>query len=176
MDYTGTFGSRIRLARETAGLSQQGLARIINSNQTTISDWELGRMVPPDMIVLIAHATNDPMLIHEYATSVELAVLNIPYLNNVDDHTMTVLTTLRKEMCEAIDAIDTLTNLFRNKRSRGAFDEYEWEYALKQVKQVADVKPGLDVYFVSMAKKFDLDLKKLSEELTMKYIQRNYIK
>ena len=106
MDYKGTFGYRIRCARESAGLSQTELAEIISSNQTTVSDWVLGRMVPPDMIEPIAHATNDPMLIHEYVTQMNLSVLNIPYLNNVDDHTMAVLTTLRQEMVEAIDAID----------------------------------------------------------------------
>jgi transcriptional regulator with XRE-family HTH domain len=41
-----TLGARIRLARETAGLSQAALARKIKAAVTSVSRWELDRNPP----------------------------------------------------------------------------------------------------------------------------------
>ncbi len=176
MEYSDTFGCLIKSAREQKGLSQTELARRINSNQGTISDWEHGKTVPAEMIASLAKAVEEPEILHAYAFHMGLLMINIPFMNNVDNHPITVLTTLRQEMMEAIESIEILTKCFRNKRNRKAFDEYEWEHVLKHVKRIAKLMPGLAVYFTNMAKQFDMDLQALGVDLTKKYRRKNYIK
>lgn len=40
------FGKRLRIYRKRQKLSQQVLGQIINKPQTTISDWETGKLLP----------------------------------------------------------------------------------------------------------------------------------
>lgn len=45
--YAGRFAARLRELREKAGLSQAEFAEKIESNQRTVSNWEVARCAPP---------------------------------------------------------------------------------------------------------------------------------
>lgn len=58
----GTFGENLRDLRVSRGYSQFQFARIINSNQITVSSWERdARMPPVETIRSIANAFHAPL-------------------------------------------------------------------------------------------------------------------
>lgn len=176
MTIAGNIGNRIKLARDSVGLSQSALGKLINASQSTVSDWELGKEVPPDMIAKIAEVTGSLDLRIEYMANRRLLLLNVPYLNNVDHHPMTVLAALREEFEEALESIDHLEKLFKNKQSSEDFEDWEWNQVLDEVEQVVDPTSGLNVFLSTLSKSFNLDLKALSFKLTQKYFNKKYIK
>lgn len=62
MNLTKEVGSRIKAAREKAGITQTALAKRLCVTQTAVSSWESGRRLPHlSMILMICQHLDTPL-------------------------------------------------------------------------------------------------------------------
>ena len=93
-----TIGNRIKVARETAGMSQSAFAKKLGTSQQQVGHWESGRIPKPQDLRKIAEILNEPLAFLEFGEEAQKAYsFKVPvvglvgaggHINPIDDHAM----------------------------------------------------------------------------------------
>ena len=173
----GIIGGIIKHEREKLGLDQAEFGLKIGASQSQLSRYEAGKKaVPDDIISNIIRLTKSVTLIQTNAVIRKVALYNIPPLNNIDTRIMTVLHVFEKESLEAADAALQMRNLCLNKRSKEDFKPFEYEELLKHIEQMVDLYSAINVLTLVAHDQFGVDPDEIAKRLTLKYIDKKYIK
>jgi len=170
-------GSIIKHEREKLDLDQTEFGFKVGSSQSQISRYESGeKRVPDDVMSSIIRVTKSVTLIQAHAVERKVALYNIPPLNNIDTHIMTVLHVFEKESLEAADAALHMRNLCLNKRCKDDFKAFEYEDMLRLIEQMVDLYSAINVLTLVAHDQFEVDPDVIARRLTIKYIDKEYIK
>lgn len=155
--------------------SQSDVAVRVGTTQSNISKYELGLSpIPDDIAKRLIDLYGSARLKVAYETEKQSSIINIPLLNNVDEHPLVVLDTLIQEARELIENALVLKNTIRNKKSRDDFTDSEWNVVVKCEEQIADLSPALKLHFVVMEEWFNIDLRQISLILQAKCKTKKY--
>ena len=171
-----SFLSELLIQRKRVGMSQAELARRIGVTQSTISDYESGRDVPPENAFRMARVLESDRLLAEYCYEYKSGFFNVPVLNAVDDHNIVGMDVLIEEAGELISNIEKLRKLVINKRDRRQLTKAEWQELLEHEEQIVDILPAIQMHLIEMAEIFGLDLRELERRLALKMKMKGYFK
>lgn len=171
-----SFSNELLIQRKRTGMSQSTLARRIGVTQSTISDYESGRDVPPDNAFRMTRVLESDRLLAEFCFEYKTSFFNVPLLNRVDDHSVVGMGILIEEAAELISNIERLRKLVVNKRGKREFTKDEWERVLQHEMQIIDIMPALQLHLIKMSEVFDLDLQDLEHRLELKMCMKGYYK
>lgn len=145
-----TLGKKISDIRKAKGVKAAELAAAIGRSAAVMSDIENDRLKgapSPDILIRIADALNAPeVLIHHCEACPirqHIFLKYFPDLNNIRRDPAVVANRLRKEMTEAVDALDRLGERFSDRDFKSRPD-YQAVFA-SEMEQVIDVKRGIEI-------------------------------
>jgi transcriptional regulator with XRE-family HTH domain len=171
-----SFSDELLIQRKKIGMSQNVLARSIGVTQSTISDYEAGRDVPPDNAFRMTRVLESDRLLAEFCFEYKTNFFNIPVLNRVDDHNVVGMGILIEEAGELISNIERLRKMVVNKRDRREFTKDDWKLLMQYEMQVIDIMPAIQMHLIEMSEVFGLDLRDLEYRLEKKMSMKGYYK
>ena len=170
------FNKILQETRKNQDMSQSELASAVGISQASISDYEGGKIVPDDIAYRISKSLGSFRLLAVYADTFRKGAVNIPYLNNVDDHTEVGLGVLIEESAELISTVEKLRKLIRNKFSKKDLTEEEYKKILDYELQIIDVMPAILMHLIEMNERYGLNIENLEFCQRQKLIGKGYIK
>ncbi len=171
-----SFSNELFMQRKTVGMSQTELARRIGVTQSTISDYECGKDVPPDNAFRMTRVLESDRLLAEFCWEYKTGFFNVPVLNKVDDHSIVGMGVLIEEAAELISNIERLRKLVLNKNDRRQFTKDEWKQLLEYEEQIVDIMPAIQMHLIKMSEIFGLDLREMERRLELKMSMKGYYK
>lgn len=133
-------GDVIKRARNKRGWSLDQLGEVVGLTKGTLSGYENGqpKSYDPDTLCKIADALNDISILTHHCQSCPVRnmafIKQFPELNNIRRDPAIITARLRKEMTEAAEALDSLSELFSDVDFRARPDHKEvFERAMEQV-------------------------------------------
>lgn len=178
-----SIGEKIRSARKKAEMTGEELGRGVGLTKAAISQIERGKnsSVDVDRLCKIADALNDLSILTHYcqACPVRQAVFlrQFPDLNNIRRDPAIIATRLRKEMMEAVTALDTLSERFSDADFKGS--PGYMEVFMREMEQVVDAKRCIEILefeLIISGTHSSLDLKKVYERQQKKCIEHGHHK
>lgn len=171
-----SFSDELLIQRKKIGMSQNVLARSIGVTQSTVSDYEAGRDVPPDNAYRMTRVLESDRLLAEYSFEYKTGFFNVPVLNRVDDHNVVGMGILIEEAGELISNIERLRKMVVNKRDRREFTKEDWKLLMQYEMQIIDIIPAIQMHLIEMSEVFGLDLQDLEHRLEKKMVMKGYYK
>jgi len=157
-------------------MSQTEFGAEIGISQSMLSKYEWGgQAIPDDVMENIIGFTKSVMLIQHYAFEKKAAAFNIPPLDNIDTHIMTVLHVFEKEALDAANAAHEMSDICANKMSKHDFNNIEHSQMISCIMRMVDLYQALNSLAYSVKETYDVNLDQISEALTKKYIDKSYI-
>lgn len=145
-----SLGEKIVAARKKRGVKQSELAAAIGMTGASLSIWEsdqLKNSPDPRTLIRISDALDAPeILIHHCDTCPirqHIMLKLFPDLNNIRRDPAIVVSRLRREMVEAVDAAERLAERFSDADFRRR-DDYR-EVFEREMEQIIDVKRGIEI-------------------------------
>ncbi|NTW88099.1 MAG: helix-turn-helix transcriptional regulator [Desulfobulbaceae bacterium] len=142
-------GNIIRKARQKRGWSLDQLGEAVGLTKGTLSGYETGqkKTYDPDTLCKIADALNDLSILVHHCQSCPVRnhvfLKQFPDLNNIRRDPAIIAARLRKEMIEAADALDRLTERFSDADFKSRPDYMET--FMREMEQVIDAKRCIEV-------------------------------
>lgn len=143
-------GQMIKAARQRSKVKLEEVALATGVSTSSMSGYENDRLkgeIPRDVLIKIAETLNDVgILVHHCQTCPvrqHVFLKQFPDLNNIRRDPAVIAARLRKEMIEAADSLDRLTERFsdRDFKSRSDYQEiFE-----REMEQVIDVKRNIEI-------------------------------
>ncbi|MCK8824703.1 helix-turn-helix domain-containing protein [Fuchsiella alkaliacetigena] len=163
-------GDLIREERLRKGITQRELAKKIHTSRSTVSRYESGKQsIPYDDLMKIIEVLDSPKL------RLEVLGAAIPcyYLDQVN---LEPLATQQKAIEELEEALERLKKLqLVNKVKPEDLSEKERQELLEDtMMELHDVNVCIDLTFISLSEKYDIDLKELDKLSRRKMVESGY--
>lgn len=142
-------GKKIRDTRKARGLRGQDLGDMVGLTKAGISQIELNERKYPDvgMLCKIADALNDLSILVSHCQSCpvrkHIFLKQFPDLNNIRRDPAIITARLRKEMTEAVDALDRLGERFSDADFKSRPDYME--VFMREMEQVVDAERAIEI-------------------------------
>lgn len=143
-------GHKISEARKQRGMTQEALGEHVGLSKSSISKLENGDLVglpDPAILIKIADILNAPSILMHHCESCpirqHIMLRLFPDLNNIRRDPAIIVTRLRKEMVEAADAAERLSERFSDANFRQRPDYLETFE--REMEQIIDVKRGIEI-------------------------------
>lgn len=165
-----TVGEKISAARKKAGVTLASLSKLIGMSTSGVAKIEADGIKnnDPETLVKIADALNDLSILVHYCQSCPVRktifLKQFPDLNNINPHPAIITARLRKEMKEAMDWAENLSERFSDadfKSSPGY--EQEFSAAMEQIIDVERCIETLKFQLVLSGTHSSRDLQKVYE-------------
>ncbi len=146
-------------ARNRAGLSREEAAYRIHTSPRALANYELGQATPPPDIVLCMSREYNAAELPERYCSEHCAIgqtLGYIMLDGVSRDLASVLLSLQQETKEAVDKLESLLRLARNKRSRRDFTDEEWAAFTPAFQEWLDVEHNIRIFKFALGSLDDL--------------------
>ena len=145
-----TLGQKISAARKKRGARLVDLSELVGLSVSQLSDIEndqTKRPVDPRHLIRISDALSAPgILLHHCQTCPirqHVFLKYFPDLNRINSEPAVIAARLRKEMVEAVEALDRLGEKFSNRNFRDQPDYMQMFE--REMEQVVDVKRGIEI-------------------------------
>lgn len=169
------FGNMLKQVRNDNNMTQKTLAHMVGVDQSRISAYESGEIVPNDIAINIIKVLNSPRLTMALSSERKSEVVNIPSLNNVNENVVNVLDVVMEEAEEVLIAGKALKKIIRNKKNKEDFTNLEMEQVMILEEQIADLLPCVRLHFVTMAEVFGLDIGRIEKRMINKLKRKKLI-
>lgn len=176
-------GNIIKKARNKRGWSLDQLGDAVGLTKGTLSGYENGqpKTYDPDTLCKIADSLNDlSILVHhcqECPVRKHVFIKQFPDLNNIRPEPAIIANKLRKEMLEAADALDRLTERFGDADFKSRPDYMEiFEAGMEQVIDAKRAIEILEYQLILSGAHSSADLKKIYDRQQAKCVANGHHK
>jgi len=175
-------GDTIRAARKKRGWTLDQLGDVVGLTKGTLSSYEAGRVAPyVETLCKIADSLNDLSILVHHCQSCpvrkHIFLKQFPDLNNIRHDPAIIAARLRREMTEAVDALDRLAERFSDADFKSRPDYLE--VFEREMEQVVDAERAIEILkfeLVLSGTHSSADLKKVYDRQQAKCIANGHHK
>jgi transcriptional regulator with XRE-family HTH domain len=163
----------IKETRKNLNLTQEEFANKIGISRNSYIWYEnKKRPIPDDIVIAIANHFDKPKILAEHLYEKGTEFFNTPILNNVDTYPSVVIDALIEESKEALNALEDIKRLIRNKIE---LTEQDIKVLLELEEQVGDLYTALKMHFITMQERYNVKIKDIEKRCNNKLKSKGYI-
>lgn len=169
----------LRRYRQATDLSVDELANLVGLSSASIYKIETGhRDLPTDCVPNLSKALEAPEMIQDYChTRCPVGrKYGFVQLNNVDRHPLSVAHSMREEIDEATDALESVEDIQSRRGPFSALYEGQIKQAERAADEVIDIIHNGWVLLEVLAREMGVDLEATFRRHNDKCLQRGYVK